>query len=200
MLQQRVRGIAQPGSAAVLGTAGRWFESSCPDQSIQTEPQLLLSAACAGSGPVQPILCLLVSPTRDGEAPGRGHTLAGGTEDLLVRAFWMMRRGGAGGSAESDQQAQSYEKTHCGCSKYWLSAGVRGCSERMPVDHLVRVAMGTKPQRVHDQSNRRDDLGVRDLKPPTRTRWLAHRRGLGRFHLPPTPRIHQAGSGRQREQ
>src|SRR5206468_11189310 len=32
MLQQRVRGIAQPGSAAVLGTAGRWFESSCPDQ------------------------------------------------------------------------------------------------------------------------------------------------------------------------
>ena len=26
------RGIAQPGSAAVLGTAGRWFESSCPDQ------------------------------------------------------------------------------------------------------------------------------------------------------------------------
>src|SRR5882762_11590628 len=27
------RGIAQPGSAAVLGTAGRWFESSCPDQS-----------------------------------------------------------------------------------------------------------------------------------------------------------------------
>ena len=25
------RGIAQPGSAAVLGTAGRWFESSCPD-------------------------------------------------------------------------------------------------------------------------------------------------------------------------
>jgi hypothetical protein len=34
------RGIAHPGSAAVLGTAGRWFESSCPDQSIQTEPQL----------------------------------------------------------------------------------------------------------------------------------------------------------------
>jgi hypothetical protein len=29
------RGIAQPGSAAVLGTAGRWFESSCPDQSNQ---------------------------------------------------------------------------------------------------------------------------------------------------------------------
>jgi hypothetical protein len=28
-----IRGIAQPGSAAVLGTAGRWFESSCPDQS-----------------------------------------------------------------------------------------------------------------------------------------------------------------------
>jgi hypothetical protein len=28
------RGIAQPGSAAVLGTAGRWFESSCPDQNI----------------------------------------------------------------------------------------------------------------------------------------------------------------------
>jgi hypothetical protein len=27
-----IRGIAQPGSAAVLGTAGRWFESSCPDQ------------------------------------------------------------------------------------------------------------------------------------------------------------------------
>jgi hypothetical protein len=26
-----IRGIAQPGSAAVLGTAGRWFESSCPD-------------------------------------------------------------------------------------------------------------------------------------------------------------------------
>jgi hypothetical protein len=29
------RGIAQPGSAAVLGTAGRWFESSCPDQQNQ---------------------------------------------------------------------------------------------------------------------------------------------------------------------
>jgi hypothetical protein len=29
------RGIAQPGSAAVLGTAGRWFESSCPDQIFQ---------------------------------------------------------------------------------------------------------------------------------------------------------------------
>jgi hypothetical protein len=29
------RGIAQPGSAAVLGTAGRWFESSCPDQPNQ---------------------------------------------------------------------------------------------------------------------------------------------------------------------
>src|ERR1700676_5208208 len=26
------RGIAQPGSAAVLGTAGRWLESSCPDE------------------------------------------------------------------------------------------------------------------------------------------------------------------------
>lgn len=30
-----MRGIAQPGSAAVLGTAGRWFESSCPDQQFQ---------------------------------------------------------------------------------------------------------------------------------------------------------------------
>src|ERR1700733_11408941 len=29
------RGIAQPGSAAVLGTAGRRFESCCPDQLIQ---------------------------------------------------------------------------------------------------------------------------------------------------------------------
>ena len=32
-----VRGIAQPGSAAVLGTAGRWFESSCPDQSFRPD-------------------------------------------------------------------------------------------------------------------------------------------------------------------
>ena len=31
-LPKHDRGIAQPGSAAVLGTAGRWFESSCPDQ------------------------------------------------------------------------------------------------------------------------------------------------------------------------
>ena len=30
-----IRGIAQPGSAAVLGTAGRWFESSCPDQNLE---------------------------------------------------------------------------------------------------------------------------------------------------------------------
>src|SRR5262249_38005968 len=29
------RGIAQPGSAAVLGTAGRRFESCCPDQQNQ---------------------------------------------------------------------------------------------------------------------------------------------------------------------
>src|SRR5258708_721156 len=28
----RVRGIAQPGSAEVLGTSGRRFESCCPDQ------------------------------------------------------------------------------------------------------------------------------------------------------------------------
>ena len=33
-----IRGIAQPGSAAVLGTAGRWFESSCPDQSVRRCP------------------------------------------------------------------------------------------------------------------------------------------------------------------
>src|SRR5690348_7754071 len=32
------RGIAQPGSAAVLGTAGRWFESSCPDQQTAEFP------------------------------------------------------------------------------------------------------------------------------------------------------------------
>ena len=30
------RGIAQPGSAAVLGTAGRWFESSCPDHIFES--------------------------------------------------------------------------------------------------------------------------------------------------------------------
>src|SRR6266852_2794552 len=35
-----IRGIAQPGSAAVLGTAGRWFESSCPDQFPVESPQL----------------------------------------------------------------------------------------------------------------------------------------------------------------
>ena len=29
-----LRGMAQPGSAAVLGTAGRRFESCCPDQKI----------------------------------------------------------------------------------------------------------------------------------------------------------------------
>jgi hypothetical protein len=28
----RIRGIAQPGSAEVLGTSGRRFESCCPDQ------------------------------------------------------------------------------------------------------------------------------------------------------------------------
>ena len=31
-LEHGRRGVAQPGSAAVLGTAGRWFESSRPDQ------------------------------------------------------------------------------------------------------------------------------------------------------------------------
>ena len=35
---QEVRGIAQPGSAAVLGTAGRWFESSCPDHLNEWHP------------------------------------------------------------------------------------------------------------------------------------------------------------------
>jgi hypothetical protein len=34
------RGIAQPGSAAVLGTAGRWFESSCPDQNRWSVPKV----------------------------------------------------------------------------------------------------------------------------------------------------------------
>src|SRR5262245_19498133 len=42
--------------------------------------RFLLSAAAAGSGPLQPILCLLVSPTRDREAFGCGHTMAGGTD------------------------------------------------------------------------------------------------------------------------
>ena len=84
----------------------------------------MLSAARAGSRPVQPILCLLVSPTRDRETPGCRHPLAGGSE-LLVRAFWTMRRGGAGGSAESNQHAQDNEKTHC-CSNYRSSAGIEG--------------------------------------------------------------------------
>src|SRR5947208_15182954 len=35
-----IRGIAQPGSAAVLGTAGRWFESSWPDQKQELSPHV----------------------------------------------------------------------------------------------------------------------------------------------------------------
>jgi hypothetical protein len=42
------RGIAQPGSAAVLGTAGRWFESSCPDH--DTELPAGKGAAIIGAG------------------------------------------------------------------------------------------------------------------------------------------------------
>jgi hypothetical protein len=40
-----------------------------------------------------------VKEMRDREAPGCGHPLAGGSEDLLVRALWMMCRGGVRGSA-----------------------------------------------------------------------------------------------------
>ena len=37
------RGMAQPGSAAVLGTAGRRFESCCPDQISPDIQSLILS-------------------------------------------------------------------------------------------------------------------------------------------------------------
>jgi hypothetical protein len=93
---------------------------------------------------MQPILRLLVGPTRDREVRWGRHPLAGGDEDMLVRVFWMMRRGGVGGSAESNQQAQGSEKTHC-CSRYCSSMGDRGVLRGCPIHHLVRVAMGPKP-------------------------------------------------------
>jgi hypothetical protein len=49
-------------------------------------PRQALSAASAGGGVIQPIPGLIVCPTRDGEARGGRHTLAGTNDDMLVRA------------------------------------------------------------------------------------------------------------------
>jgi hypothetical protein len=45
------RGIAQPGSAAVLGTAGRRFKSCCPDQQNPCKQRLSAMSRCARHGP-----------------------------------------------------------------------------------------------------------------------------------------------------
>ena|SRR5437868_5008628 len=45
-----------------------------------------LSTASAGGGVIQPIPGLFVGPTRDGEARGGRHTLAGTNDDMLARA------------------------------------------------------------------------------------------------------------------
>ena len=45
-----IRGIAQPGSAAVLGTAGRWFESSCPDHAPRIFRLMLVRAIDSPAG------------------------------------------------------------------------------------------------------------------------------------------------------
>jgi hypothetical protein len=66
--------------------------SSCSGRKQKTrqrEPagaRRALSAASAGGGVIQPIPGLFVGPTRDGEARGGRHTLAGTHDDMLARA------------------------------------------------------------------------------------------------------------------
>ena len=48
-------------------------------------PRQALSATSPGSGVIQPIPGLIVCPTRHGEARGGRHTMAGTSDDMLVR-------------------------------------------------------------------------------------------------------------------
>src|SRR3982750_4469540 len=75
------RGVAQPGSASHWGCGGRWFESSRPDHS--TESQLT-------SMPNPPILISLVQAAPAGQPRGTTALLVGILPWLLIFAIFYM--------------------------------------------------------------------------------------------------------------
>jgi hypothetical protein len=77
-----VRPIVLPYQEAPAAVTTAWGAH----ESARIRPRQALSAASAGGGVIQPIPGLIVCPTRDGEARGGRHALAGTNDDMLARA------------------------------------------------------------------------------------------------------------------